>query len=127
MLVHGDLKLAESSVVTEYVAAGWPESALLPADAGAAARARLFSEVVSPSVFSPVFAMLSADTRAGVEAGRARLEGGLKLLDAMLRTHGSEEGGNYFLGGKYSMAEVLTTSLLQRAMVFAKAHRQTRE
>lgn len=28
------------------------------------------------------------------------------MLDSTLRLHGSEEGGSYFLGGFYSVAEV---------------------
>ena len=129
VLLAGDVKLTESAVVANYVAAKFSSgsTALLPADPLAAARAALWVEVFGPNVFGPVMQMLGADTRAGVEAARAKLEAGLVLVDGVLRTHGSEEGGNYFLGGKYSMAEVLTTSLLQRAMVFAKAHRQTRE
>ena len=48
---------------------------------------------------------------------------GLQVLDAFLSLHGSEEGGDLFLGGQYSMAEVACTGLLQRGIVTLPAYR----
>lgn len=46
-----------------------------------------------------------------------------QVLDAFLRLHGSEEGGAFFLGGTYSVAEVYTTSFVQRALACLPAYR----
>ena len=48
---------------------------------------------------------------------------GLQVLDSVLLLHGSEEGGDLFLGGQYSMAEVACTGLLQRGIVTLPAYR----
>lgn len=40
-----------------------------------------------------------------------------QVLDAFLRQHGSEEGGDYFLGGTYSAAETITTPFVRRMLV----------
>ena len=46
-----------------------------------------------------------------------------QVVDAVLLSQGSASGGAFFLGGHYSIAEVLTTSLLQRALVYLPAYR----
>ena len=46
-----------------------------------------------------------------------------QVVDAFLVSQGSASGGAFFLGGQYSIAEVLTTSLLQRALVYLPAYR----
>ena len=40
-----------------------------------------------------------------------------QVLDAFLRQHGSEDGGDYFLGGTYSAAETITTPFVRRMLV----------
>ena len=45
------------------------------------------------------------------------------MVNAFLVSQGSTAGGAFFLGGQYSIAEVLTTSLLQRALVYLPAYR----
>lgn len=40
-----------------------------------------------------------------------------KVLDKYIRASGSSEGGNYFLGGRYSFAETATTPFLRRSLV----------
>ena len=39
----------------------------------------------------------------------------------MLLTHGSEDGGSFFLGGRYSFAETATTPFLWRLSVVGPA------
>ena len=45
VLIDGDLRLFESTVILEYIEERWPEPALLPRDPAARARARLIEEV----------------------------------------------------------------------------------
>lgn len=118
ILIDGDVRLYESAVCTEYIAAKWADvgEPLLPADPGAAARARLFAETVSGAFTPAVFALLRADSAAGVAEGRERLEAALRTLDSFITLHGNEEGGSYFLGGAFSLAEVFTLGFVQRAL-----------
>lgn len=46
-----------------------------------------------------------------------------QVIDAFLRLHGSNQGGAFFLGGTYSMAEVMCTGFLQRALPTLPAYR----
>ena len=39
------------------------------------------------------------------------------MLDKFLQWHAASDGGDYFLGSQYSLAEVLSTGFLQRALV----------
>ena len=39
------------------------------------------------------------------------------MLDKFIRASGSSEGGDYFLGGRYSFAETVTTPFLRRSLV----------
>ena len=45
VLIDGDLRLFESTIILEYIEERWPEPALLPRDPAARARARLTEEV----------------------------------------------------------------------------------
>ena len=45
------------------------------------------------------------------------------MLDKFITASGSREGGTYFLGGRYSYAETVTTPFLRRALLVLKAHR----
>lgn len=56
----------------------YPEPALLPGDAAAAARARLFIEAVGSQLTGPMLGVLRADSKTAVEAGTAKLAAGLK-------------------------------------------------
>lgn len=40
----------------------------------------------------------------------------LQHLDTFLQQHGTTAGGDYLLGGQFSLAEVGTTSFVQRAL-----------
>lgn len=41
----------------------------------------------------------------------------LQVLNNFIKVNGSSEGGNFFLGSRYSYAETLTTPFVQRALV----------
>lgn len=46
-----------------------------------------------------------------------------QALDAFIRLHGSAEGGDFFLGGAYSMAETCTTGFVQRGLAVLPRYR----
>ena len=46
-----------------------------------------------------------------------------QTLDAFLRLHGSDAGGGYFLGGRYSFAEVATSPFIARILVVGPHYR----
>lgn len=46
-----------------------------------------------------------------------------QVLDKFIRTAGSSEGGGYFLGGRYSFAETVTTPFLRRALLVLPHYR----
>lgn len=47
----------------------------------------------------------------------------MQVLDAFLTQHGSQEGGDYFLGPTYSLAEVATVGFVQRSLSALPAFR----
>ena len=46
-----------------------------------------------------------------------------QIVNEFLERHGSEEGGDYFLGGTYSAAETITTPFVRRMLVALPALR----
>ncbi|KAL4424504.1 hypothetical protein ABPG77_006813 [Micractinium sp. CCAP 211/92] len=122
ILIDGDTKLVESMVIVDYLEQKYPEPALLPADAAAAARVRLFIETVGAQLTGPMFGVLRADNRQAVQEATTKLVAGLKVLDAFIRLHGSTQGGDFFLGS-YSMAEACTTGFLQRGLAVLPHYR----
>ena len=63
----------------------------------------------------------------GARVGRPWSEGGAaarrQTLDAFLRRHGSEEGGGYLLGGRYSFAETSASPFVLRMLVVLPHYR----
>ena len=49
----------------------------------------------------------------------------LQVVNEFLLRHGSEEGGDYFLGGSYSAAECLTTPFVRRLLLILPVLRDT--
>lgn len=47
----------------------------------------------------------------------------LQVINEFLNRHGSEEGGDYFLGGTYSAAETITTPFVRRMLLVLPALR----
>lgn len=123
ILIDGDTKLVESMVIVEYLESQYPDKPLLPDDAAAAARVRLFIETLSAQLTGPMFGVLRADSREAVQAATVKLVAGLQALDAFIRLHGSAEGGDFFLGGAYSMAETCTTGFVQRGLAVLPRYR----
>jgi glutathione S-transferase len=124
VLVDGELEITESPVVAEYILNKYgPSTGILPSEPAQLAKARLWADLWGSYVGPAQTAILQADTKAKVAEATDKMAAALKVMDAFLRSQGSTEGGAYFLGGRYSIAEVLTTSLLQRAIVYPKAYR----
>jgi glutathione S-transferase len=120
ILIDGDTKLIESSIIVEYLDAKYREEGtdLLPTDPADAARARLFAETFSTGPWAGFLALLRAGTPAALEEAKAKTSAGFAALNTCLEKHGrEEEGGSYFLGLQYSLADALTVSLLQRILV----------
>ena len=113
------MQLVESLVICEYLEHKYQGSGqrLLPADAGAAARVRLFIDAWGTHFMPNVFGLLKADTAEGVAAAQSKLAAGLAVLDAFITLHGSTKGGAYFLGGDYTMAEVAAVGFIQRVSI----------
>ncbi len=61
----------------------YPEPALLPADAAAAARVRLFIETVGSQLTGRLFGVLRADNRQAVQEATTKLVAGLKASNAL--------------------------------------------
>lgn len=125
VLVDGALEITESPVVAEYILRKYAsDKGILPEEPALMAKAKLWAELWSVNVGAAQSAVLQADTKAKVAEAEQKLVHALQVMDAFLRTQGSSEGGSYFLGRQYSVAEVLTTSLLQRALVYPFAYRK---
>ena len=125
ILLDGPTHLIESLVVVEYLATKYRDVGidLMPTDFGDQAKARLFIETFTNHIINPFFALFFMDTHEAVAAGREKLANGFTLVDACLRIHGNEEGGNYFLGKNFTIADVCTVPFLQRVLVCLPAFR----
>ncbi|KAK3284385.1 hypothetical protein CYMTET_7962 [Cymbomonas tetramitiformis] len=91
---------------------------LMPSSPLERARIDLFNELFSSLITAPSISLLRnmGDEEAERKA-REELENGLRALDTFLLKNGSAQGGDYFLGGQFSMAEVMTGPFILRRMV----------
>ncbi|EIE18169.1 glutathione S-transferase [Coccomyxa subellipsoidea C-169] len=123
-IVDGDTKLTESLVIVEYLDAKYGgKKGLLPKDPVQLAQVKLFVELFTNKFSSYIYKMLSATSEEEVNTLGRALEHNLTVLDKFITASGSREGGTYFLGGRYSYAETVTTPFLRRALLVLKAHR----
>lgn len=122
ILVHGDLVLAESAVVAQYLvdtfgASAPADTALGPASFSPALRARtqIFLEQVVSKVVKGFYALLMAQGAEAREKGLAELLAAMRVLNGAL----SRSGGPFFAGAHLSLADVLVYPWLARFNVLA--------
>eukprot|EP00884_Botryococcus_braunii_P010703 jgi/Botrbrau1/19634/Bobra.0003s0004.1 len=125
-IVDGDFKLTESLVVLDYLETAYPDSGLnlLPADPAERANVRLFAEQYTDKINSYLFKFFQADSWPAVEELKPQFIKNLLSLDAFLKRHGSEEGGSFFLGGRYGWAEVVTAPFTARVLLTLPHYRK---
>jgi len=123
ILVDGDATVIESLLTVEYLDEKFPQSGaqLYPSDPAQRFKVKLFTETFSEKLNA--FSLLRASTPEQLEEAKAKFASGLKIVNEFLERHGSEEGGNYFLGGTYSAAETITTPFARRMLVALPALR----
>jgi glutathione S-transferase len=95
VLEDGAFVLPESAVIMEYLEERYPEPALLPADPGERAVARLWLERFDDLLGDDYYA-----ARRGEEEARARLDRRLGALDAAL------DATPFVAGADYSLADI---------------------
>jgi len=117
ILIDDGSTVIESLLTVEYLDAKYPNSGtrLYPTDPAQSFKVKLFTETFSERVNA--FSLLRASTPEELDAATKSLINGLKIVNKFLEVHGSEEGGDYFLGGTYSAAETVTTPFVRRLLV----------
>lgn len=136
LLLDGATHLAEASIINEYLEARYKSQGarLMPEDAAAQARVRLFTQFFRDHVLPPYRRIVHVDDPQIVEEAHHQLLAALEAVDQFLRLHGGAAtgavgphegwsmrdedapatGGPYFLGRQYSLAEVACTPWIAR-------------
>lgn len=117
IIIDGDNQLIESNVVSEYLDAQYKSTGtkLFPEDPLQLAKVRWFVDLFSESFMPGLFGMLRADSDESLQAAQTKFETALKNLNKFIEQHGSSKGGDFFLGGNYSFAEVAATPFVHRS------------
>ena len=121
---EGYFALIESEVVARFVAKRWEErgTQLIPPDAQEEATMNLFVTVFMEEISGLSFSFLGAKNKAQLAKGYTKLLTGLKSVDNALFM-GTEEGGNFLLGARYTLAEALTAPFVIRMCANFPHHR----
>ncbi|KAI8477194.1 MAG: hypothetical protein J3K34DRAFT_398604 [Monoraphidium minutum] len=136
LLLDGPTHLAESLVINEYLEARYKNQGarLMPDDAAAQARVRLFIQFFQDHVLPHYRRIVHVENPQIVEEAHQQLLAALEAVDAFLRLHGGSGAagavgphsgfvmrdedqapqGAYFLGRQYSLAEVACTPWIAR-------------
>ena len=113
---EGYFALIESEVVARFIAREWAErgTQLIPPSPADEALMNLFVAVFMEEVSGLSFSFLGAKSDEAVAKGYEKLLGGLQSVENCLNVHGNEEGGSFFFGGQYTLAEALTAPFVIR-------------
>ena len=122
---EGYFALIESEVVARFIAREWPEhgTQLIPPSPADEALMNLFVTVFMEEVSGLSFSFLGAKSDEAVAKGYEKLLGGLQSVENCLNVHGNEEGGSFFFGGQYTLAEALTAPFVIRMSANFPVHR----
>jgi len=121
VLIDGDLRLFDSTVILEYVEERWPEPPLLPLDPGARARARLIEEVCDTQYeavnwgFGEIlwFRRATGALAERLKAAAARQTGELQawLADRL-------GAADWFGGNQFGRADAAVAPILNRSVFY---------
>lgn len=139
--MDGDTCLAESPVITDYIARKYPDNGtpLLPSDPAAQAKVRLLIKYFEDHVLPAYHRLVRVEDEQAVKEATEELVRALKGVDEFLTMHGAGSGehavgprynwsmhsldeapsseqlqNQYFLGPSYSLAEVALTPWVAR-------------
>ncbi|PVV05174.1 hypothetical protein BB560_000296 [Smittium megazygosporum] len=115
-LPEGEI-LVESYLITEYIADKYPESNLLPSDPLEKFKVRLFIDFFSNNVLRTPYQLLGTPD-SEVPQKVAEIEKALTAFNDFLVKHSPE--GPYFLGDRFSLAEINTMTFIERLDMAAK-------
>lgn len=145
LLLDGPTHLCDASIINEYVETKYKNQGarLMPDDAAAQARVRLFIQFFRDHVLPHYQRIVHVDNPDIVEESHLKLLTALDAVDQFLRLHGGSAtgavgphagwsmrdessgmmGGPYFLGRQYSLAEVACTPWVARLALVLPAWR----
>ena len=98
-------KLAESSVILEFIADAYPEAKLMPANPMQRAKVRFFTETVARK-YSPAYMAWIMDNEPQAE------ENYLKAIDSLQGL--LSDSGEYVVGDSFTIADACITPLIHR-------------
>lgn len=118
------LWLLESAVVARYVARRWADrgTPLLPDDAADEARMELFLDTCNSRLTPCTYALMAAKDTATLLAKYEDLVRALVVVDRCLTVHCLHDG-DFVLGQRYSLAEVMTAPFVVRMLASLRGHR----
>lgn len=119
ILIDGDVKLIESQVVVEYLATKYESDGtnLIPKDPVDSAKAKIFIEAFNSTISTSFMSLFRPATAESVAADNEKFTSGLRIVDTCLKMHGKQDGGAYFLGREFSIADVCTLTIMQRMLL----------
>ena len=115
VLRHGEVRVYESSIINEYLEDAFPDPPLMPSDAAARARARVWIDFDNVK-FVPAFykVLLSDDQARRAELTETILDA-LKFIER--EALATRNGGAYWLGSDLSLADVAIYPHMERLAV----------
>jgi glutathione S-transferase len=124
VLIDGDVRLYDSTVINEYLDEKFPAPPLMPSDAAARARCRLLELEADEVLLEPIRALMFRSEPPGPDAAqRIAQEAAAEIAqDTLLVQYGRLEkalGVENFLSGEFSLADIATFMTIHHGLRLA--------
>ncbi|MGL5064972.1 MAG: glutathione S-transferase family protein [Microcoleus sp.] len=119
VLIDGDFTLVESLAILDYLEAKYPTTSLLPTEAKALGIVRMVEMLTLNELMQAMFPLtrqmlgVPGDSEEKVEKSKQQIVTVLKFFEKLLA-----EGGTYFAGEKFTLAEVVAGTAVPSLEMF---------
>lgn len=118
LLLHGETRLWESSVIMEYLNEAFPQPPLMPAKPSERAQARLWIEFANSRLFAATHRFIFEPDEAQRRLLITQMQDDVRVLDRALQSRNGQKP--YLMGSRFTLADIALYPWFEQAATLQK-------